>query len=232
MAPESVMVEQGLQKYRMYIGGQWVEPASGEWFESYNPFTGKPWALIPKGSAPDVDRAVDAAHKAFTTGDWPTLNATAARRAAAPARRPDRARRRAARRKLEVRDNGKLIAEMGGQLRYLPQWYYYFGGLADKIEGAVLPIDKPDMFNFTAPRAGRRRRGDHAVELAAAAAVLEAGAGARRRLHRRRQAVGISRRPRRSNSASCRGGRLPARRGQRRHRLRRRGRRAAGRRIR
>ncbi|MGA8262503.1 MAG: aldehyde dehydrogenase, partial [Arenicellales bacterium] len=49
----------------------------------------------------------------------------------------------------EVRDNGKLIAEMGGQLKYIPQWYYYFGGLADKIEGSVIPIDKPGHLNYT-----------------------------------------------------------------------------------
>ncbi|MBC7636874.1 MAG: aldehyde dehydrogenase, partial [Acetobacteraceae bacterium] len=49
----------------------------------------------------------------------------------------------------EVRDNGKLIAEMEGQLNYIPQWYYYFGGLADKIQGTVPPIDKKGYFNFT-----------------------------------------------------------------------------------
>ena len=51
--------------------------------------------------------------------------------------------------KLEVQDNGKLIAEMGLQTQYSAQWYYYFGGLADKIEGSVLPIDKPDTFTYT-----------------------------------------------------------------------------------
>ncbi len=50
---------------------------------------------------------------------------------------------------LEVRDNGKLIAEMGVQTRYLAEWYRYFGGMADKVEGAVLPSDKPGIFNFT-----------------------------------------------------------------------------------
>ena len=50
---------------------------------------------------------------------------------------------------VEVRDNGKLMAEMSAQLKYLPQWFYYFGGLADKIEGAVIPIDKPGNFTFT-----------------------------------------------------------------------------------
>src|SRR6202007_1717778 len=45
--------------------------------------------------------------------------------------------------------NGKARGEMSVQMRYAAQWYRYFGGLADKIEGAVIPIDKPDMFNFT-----------------------------------------------------------------------------------
>ena len=38
---------------------------------------------------------------------------------------------------------------MRGQLNYNPEWWRYFGGLADKIEGAVMPIDKPDMMAFT-----------------------------------------------------------------------------------
>jgi aldehyde dehydrogenase (NAD+) len=50
---------------------------------------------------------------------------------------------------LEVQDNGKLLAEMLTQLRYLPEWYRYFGGLADKMQGAVLPIDKAGLHVFT-----------------------------------------------------------------------------------
>ncbi len=50
---------------------------------------------------------------------------------------------------IETLDNGKLLAEMRGQLNYLPQWFHYFGGLADKIEGRVIPIDRPGVFNFT-----------------------------------------------------------------------------------
>jgi len=38
---------------------------------------------------------------------------------------------------------------MQGQVNYVPQWYYYFGGLADKIEGSVIPLDKKGYFNFT-----------------------------------------------------------------------------------
>ena len=49
---------------------------------------------------------------------------------------------------LEVRDTGKLKAEMLGNLRYLPRWYQYYGGLADKVEGSVTPIDKPGMLHY------------------------------------------------------------------------------------
>jgi aldehyde dehydrogenase (NAD+) len=49
----------------------------------------------------------------------------------------------------EVRDNGKLYAEMLGQLNYIPQYFYYFGGLADKIQGTTLPLDKKGYFAYT-----------------------------------------------------------------------------------
>ncbi len=137
-----------LTNYRMHIDGQWVAAASGETFESHNPYTGKPWALIPRGGAADVDRAVRAARQAFTSGEWPKL--TASRRGALLRRLGDliteKSQDLAA---IEVRDNGKLYAEMSAQTAYMAQWYYYYGGLADKIEGAVIPIDKPDTFNYT-----------------------------------------------------------------------------------
>jgi aldehyde dehydrogenase (NAD+) len=137
-----------LARYKMYIGGEWVDAASGETFTSDNPFTGKPWALIPKGSAQDADRAVRAAHEAFTTGEWPKLNAS--RRGALLRRLGDLIGEKAkALAEIEVRDNGKLYAEMSAQTAYMAQWYYYYGGLADKIEGHVIPTDKPDMLNYT-----------------------------------------------------------------------------------
>ena len=138
----------GLEKLSMYIGGDWSPSASGETFETFNPFTGKPWALVPRGTAADADRAVAAAKKAFTSGEWPTLNAT--QRGHLLRKLGDLIARDAEKlAEIEVKDNGKLIAEMGMQLKYAPQWYYYFAGLADKIEGAVLPIDKPETFTYT-----------------------------------------------------------------------------------
>jgi (Z)-2-((N-methylformamido)methylene)-5-hydroxybutyrolactone dehydrogenase len=137
-----------MQKYQMHIGGQWVDAADGEVFESSNPYTGKPWALIPRGRAADAERAVEAAHAAFSSGEWPRLTASA--RGHLLRRLGDLVAENAEPlARIEVTDNGKLISEMLGQVRYLPQWCYYFGGLADKLEGAVIPIDKPDTFNFT-----------------------------------------------------------------------------------
>jgi acyl-CoA reductase-like NAD-dependent aldehyde dehydrogenase len=137
-----------LAKYRMFIDGKWVEAASGECFESDNPYLGKPWALIPRGNAADVDRAVRAARKAYTSGEWPKLNAT--RRGALLRKLGDLiAEKSKSLAETEVRDNGKLLAEMGAQTAYMAQWYYYYGGLADKVEGAVIPTDKADVFNYT-----------------------------------------------------------------------------------
>jgi aldehyde dehydrogenase (NAD+) len=50
---------------------------------------------------------------------------------------------------IEVRDNGKLISEMAAQTRYVAEWFRYYGGLADKLEGAVIPTDKDNILNYT-----------------------------------------------------------------------------------
>jgi aldehyde dehydrogenase (NAD+) len=140
--------EANLQRYRLFIGGEWVEPRTGAYFDTYNPYTGSVWAQIPRCGPADVDAAVDAAWRAFSAGAWPKLSPSG--RGALLRRLGDLVARDADRlAEIEVRDNGKLFAEMGAQLRYLPQWFYYYGGLADKIEGAVIPTDKPEMLNFT-----------------------------------------------------------------------------------
>ena len=134
--------------YQNLVNGERSNASSGAWIDSYNPFTGKVWSQIPKCDDSDVDHAVESAHGAFTSGDWASLTPSARGRLLVRLADliADNAERLAA---TEVRDNGKLIAEMSAQLRYIPEWFRYFGGLADKIEGRVLPIDKPDMFAFT-----------------------------------------------------------------------------------
>ena len=136
-----------MKKHQMLIGGKWVDPASGEWFESVNPYTAKPWALVPRGSKADVDQAIAAAKCAFH-GEWRKMTASA--RGAMIHKFGELVAAEAPRlAEIESTDNGKLIAEMRGQLNYIPQWFYYYAGLADKIEGRVIPIDKPGVFNFT-----------------------------------------------------------------------------------
>jgi aldehyde dehydrogenase (NAD+) len=136
-----------LKTYRMYIGGKWVEAASGAHFESFNPFTGKPWALIPRGGIKDVDRAVEAAYAA-SRGPWRKMTNTV--RGALIRKLADALANHAEHlAEIETRDNGKLFAETVAQTRYLPEYYYYFAGLADKIEGSVFPIDKPGHLTYT-----------------------------------------------------------------------------------
>ncbi len=134
-------------KLKMYIDGEFVDSASGDWFESFDPYTAKPWCLIARGNAEDADRAVKAADRAFTSGPWPALNAS--QRGALLRRLGDLVAENAERLgELEVKDNGKLLSEMAAQLRYAPSFYHYFAGLADKIEGAVIPNDKA-AFTYT-----------------------------------------------------------------------------------
>ena len=137
-----------LHAYSMYIDGKWVPASDGETIESNDPYTGKPWACIPRGKRADALCAVEAADRAFESGAWPKLTASA--RGLLLFRLADLIERDAEKlARTEVRDNGKLISEMRAQVKYLPQYFRYFGGLADKIEGSVLPIDKADTFNYT-----------------------------------------------------------------------------------
>ena len=94
-----------------------------------------------------MDRAVAAAKQAFEAGWGTSLPSYRGKLLCRLADIIDREADRLGR--LEVQDNGKLLAEMGGQTKYIGEWYRYFGGLADKIEGTVIPTDKPNMFNFT-----------------------------------------------------------------------------------
>lgn len=139
---------EGIKDYRCFIDGGWVGAESGDVFESTDPFTARHWANIPKCDARDVDKAVNAARAAFESGEWSKINAT--QRGHLLRRLGDLIARDADHlASVEVQDNGKLYAEMRGQVGYIPQWFYYFGGMADKVEGAVMPIDKPDMFTYT-----------------------------------------------------------------------------------
>lgn len=137
-----------MKRYQLYIDGRSVDPVGAVWFETQNPYTGEAWAEIPRADSNDVDCAVRAAHRALTNGPWSDMSAS--QRGMLLHRLGDLIARDAAKlAATEVQDNGKLLAEMLGQLNYIPQWYYYYGGLADKIQGTTLPLDKKGYFSFT-----------------------------------------------------------------------------------
>ena len=131
-----------LTRFQQYIDGRFED--GRRTFESIDPATGTAWAEMPAADASDVDRAVGAAHRALSDPAWADLNAT--QRGRLLHRLGDLLEDNAQRLgELETRDTGKIIRETAGQIRYMAQYYRYFGGLADKLEGRHLPIDKPDM---------------------------------------------------------------------------------------
>src|ERR1700751_5814648 len=133
--------------YQTYIDGKWVDAASGKTFLTFDPYTGEPWATIPECDKVDVNRAVEAASGAFEAGPWPKMTPTERgkimRRIAQLIEKHSQHLGQ-----IEVRDNGKLISEMAAQTKYMPEWFYYYGGLADKIQGAVVPVDRPEHFTY------------------------------------------------------------------------------------
>jgi aldehyde dehydrogenase (NAD+) len=137
-----------MTRYGLWIGGEEVAAASGETFDALNPTTGAVWATHARAGAADVERAVAAARTAFESEAWRGLSPT--RRGRLLMRWADLIAERAEEiARVEVADNGKLYKEMLAQLRVIPDWLYYFGGLADKVEGRVIPLDRTSVLNYT-----------------------------------------------------------------------------------
>ncbi|WP_460105548.1 aldehyde dehydrogenase [Pseudomonas sp. S3_H06] len=137
-----------MKTYAHWIDGSYRNPTSMQWMDSVDPYRGEPWAKIPLGSAADADAAVACAKRAMTVGPWARMSATE--------------RGKIMRRigdltlehidllaELEVRDNGKLFAEMRGAIKSVADIWYYYAGLADKIQGSVMPIEKTGIVAMT-----------------------------------------------------------------------------------
>jgi (Z)-2-((N-methylformamido)methylene)-5-hydroxybutyrolactone dehydrogenase len=137
-----------LPRYENFINGAAVEPASGKYLPTENPFSGAAWAQIARSDARDVDAAVTAASNAFGTGSWPEFTAT--QRGHVLWRLGELIVANATRlAEIEQRDNGKLASEVTAQVRYMGDYFNYYAGLADKIQGAVIPTDKKGVFAYT-----------------------------------------------------------------------------------
>ncbi|THF48382.1 aldehyde dehydrogenase [Allorhizobium terrae] len=132
-----------MRRFQCYIDGRFEDGEAQ--FASLDPATGAPWAEMPESREADVARAVEAAHRAlYQDTAWSKLTAT--QRGKLLYRLADLVAAHAGTlAELETRDTGKIIRETSAQIAYVADYYRYYAGLADKIEGAYLPIDKPDM---------------------------------------------------------------------------------------
>jgi len=134
------------QHYKLYINGEWSDGTSK--METRNPATGQVWASFACTSPEDVARAVQGARTALGNPAWKDLTPTA--RGKLLFKLADLVEREAERLgEIETTDSGKLAKETIAQTGYVADYYRYYAGLADKIEGATLPIDKPDFHVFT-----------------------------------------------------------------------------------
>src|SRR5882724_6125123 len=124
--------------YRMYIDGKFVDAKSGKTFDVYDPSTEGVIATCPSAGTEDVDRAVKAANRAFYDG-W--RNVTAQERGRILFRIAERIRaRRTELAELETINSGKPIVESEYDMDDAATCYEYYGGLATKINGEVLPV--------------------------------------------------------------------------------------------
>src|SRR5215510_4304126 len=137
-----------MNSYQNYIAGRDVAAEDGRTFTAFNPTTGDPWGTFALAGSPEDDEAGRAASSAFREGPWGARSATRRGRLLMKwgeviAEHAD------AIAAIETEQNGKLFAEMRAQARIAQDWLYYFGGLADKIEGTVIPLDRQSIFNYT-----------------------------------------------------------------------------------
>jgi acyl-CoA reductase-like NAD-dependent aldehyde dehydrogenase len=132
---------------RLLIGGERTEASTGARLPAVNPASGEELAEIPDASAADVDAAVAAARAAFD-GGW--ASTPGVRRAEGLHRLADLLDAHAAELgRLETLDNGKLVTETTGQVRFAARNYRWFAGWADKLGGRTIPLDNPDLFDYT-----------------------------------------------------------------------------------
>lgn len=140
-------VADALPRYDLFIDNEMVPPATGQYFESEEPYSGKAWARIARAARNDVDHAVGSSQGALD-GPWSRLTAT--ERGNHLRKLAELVSQHAPRlAEIEMRDNGKLASEVRGQVRYMADYLQYYAGLADKVESAVIPTDKKGVFAYT-----------------------------------------------------------------------------------
>ncbi|WP_448809558.1 acetaldehyde dehydrogenase ExaC [Agromyces bauzanensis] len=137
-------------RYEHFIGGEWVKPAGGAYFENISPVNGKPFTEVARGTAADIDAALDAAHTAAPA--WGRTSA--AHRAGilnAIADRIDANRELLA--VAETWDNGKSIREpLNADLPLASDHFRYFASLIRAQEGSFTQLDEDTVaYHFNEP---------------------------------------------------------------------------------
>lgn len=139
--------EKEMQRYDMYINGEWVQSSDQVTFESINPYTLETWALIPEATEQDANRAIEAAKNAFHHGWKQTSGYERAKLMTKLAELIEENAEHLA--KIETRDNGKVYRETYKQMFFAARAYRFFAGYADKIGGETIPLDNTEMFDYT-----------------------------------------------------------------------------------
>jgi aldehyde dehydrogenase len=126
-------------RYANYIGGEWIAPVKGKYFENPSPVTGKTFCEIPRSTSEDIEKALDAAHAAKTK--W--AKTSVADRAAVLNKIADRiAQNLEMLAVAEAWDNGKPVREtLAADLPLTVDHYRYFASCIRAQEGTVSEID-------------------------------------------------------------------------------------------
>ena len=141
-------IKEKIPHYSLFINGEFIEGEKKESIESINPHTGKVWATFSAANDVDVNRAISIAKRSMEKGKWADM--LPSMRGKLLFTLADLIEKHASfLGEIETKDSGKLLVETATQTKYVADYYRYYAGLADKIEGATLPIDKPDMHVFT-----------------------------------------------------------------------------------
>src|SRR5580765_5863398 len=128
-----------MKTYQLYVNGKYVDAKSDKTVDVIDPSTTAVIATTPDAHAQDVDAAVQAARAAFDEGPW--KDATAQDRGRVLFRLAQIVRERAGElAELETRNSGKPIVESEFDIADVATCFEYYGGLATKIHGDVLPV--------------------------------------------------------------------------------------------
>ncbi|HEV8594123.1 MAG TPA: aldehyde dehydrogenase family protein, partial [Thermoplasmata archaeon] len=128
-----------LPRHRLYIGGKWVEPSTGEYAQDLDPATNQPIAEVASGGAEDAKAAVEAARAAFDHPEWRGMDPSKRGRLLYQLGQAVRDRFEEIA-KLESQDVGKPIREAKGDAAFVYKTLEYWAGMADKIEGTTIPV--------------------------------------------------------------------------------------------